>query len=129
MRDHVEIKSGTFEAHFFLTALERFRLSKLKKLFQLTASDPWGNAQAIEAIRLYISDAIPAAQEEMRAAARAYEGGWRKVDKPRSRKPDVVKQLKINEELTTAFKKAKARYERLLKIRTLYDETIGDTKH
>ena len=66
----------------------------------------------------------------MRAAARAYENGWKKEDKPRSRNPKTVEQLRINKELTARFKQAHAHYERLAASRKVFEETpFPDTKH
>ena len=52
------------------------------------------------------------------------------MDKPRSRRPTVVEQLRKNKELTAAFKKAHARYERLVSVRKVFNEILApDTKH
>ena len=59
----------------------------------------------------------------MRAAARAYEDGWHRVYDPKIR---ILK----NDELTAACRHARARYERLVRTRKVFDEILApDTKH
>lgn len=106
--DFFIIQHGSFHAAVLYSALEHLPIHNLKKLFRLAKK----------------------AQETMRAAARAYEDGWKKVDKPRSRNPKTVEQLRLNKELTVRFKQAHARYERLVASRKVFEETLfPDTKH
>lgn len=103
--DFFTIRHGSFHAAVLYSALEHLPMHNLKKLFRL-------------------------AQETMRTAAKAYEDGWRKVDKPRSRNPKTVEQLRLNKELTVRFKQADARYERLVASRKVFEETLfPDAKH
>ncbi|MBR4863066.1 MAG: hypothetical protein IKU07_00705 [Oscillospiraceae bacterium] len=130
MTGAVVIRYRTFRADISLDALENMPARNLRKLFKLAAKNRHTNESAINAIRLHLDETIPEAQDTMRAAARAYEDGWRRVDNPRSRKPSVVEQLHKNDELTSAFKKAHARYERLVSTRKVFDEILApDTKH
>lgn len=130
MTGAVVIRYRTFRADISLDALENMPARNLRKLFKLAAKDRRTNEAAINTIRLHLDETIPEAQDTMRAAARAYEDGWHKVDNPRSRKPSVVEQLRKNDELTAAFKKAHARYERLVSPRKVFDEILApDTKH
>lgn len=128
--DFFTIRHGSFHAAVLYSALEHLPIRNLKKLFRLAKKAQFENEAAIQGIRSYFDTAIPEAQETMRAAAKAYEDGWRKVDKPRSRNPKTVEQLRINKELTTRFKQAHARYERLVASRKVFEETLfPDTKH
>lgn len=128
--DFFTIQHGSFHAAILFSALEHLPLRKLKKLLLLAKKSPFENEAAIQSIRSYFDTAIPEAQEAMRAAARAYENGWKKVDKPRSRNPKTVEQLRINKELTARFKQAHAHYERLVASRKVFEETLfPDTKH
>lgn len=130
MTGAVVIRYRTFRADIFLDALENMPARNLRKLFKLAAKDRRTNEAAINSIRLHLDETIPEAQATMRAAAKAYEDGWHRVDNPRSRKPSVVEQLHKNDELTSAFKKAHARYERLVSTRKVFDEILApDTKH
>lgn len=130
MTGTVTIRYRSFRADILLDGLEIMPARNLRKLFKLAAKDRHTNEAAINTIRLYLDETIPEAQDTMRATARAYEDGWRKVTNPRSRKPSVVEQLHKNDELTAAFKKARARYERLVSVRKVFDETLApDTKH
>ena len=126
----VTIRYRSFRADIYLTALETLPLRNLKKLFKLAGQGPRTNEAAINTIRLHLNEIIPEAQAAVKSAALNYENGWRKVDKPRSRRPEVVEQLRKNKELTRAFKKAHARYERLVSTRKVFDEILApDTKH
>ena len=117
--DFFIIQHGSFHAAVLYSALEHLPIHNLKKLFRLAKKAQFENEAA-----------IPEAQETMRAAARAYEDGWKKVDKPRSRNPKTVEQLRLNKELTVRFKQAHARYERLVASRKVFEETLfPDTKH
>lgn len=128
--DFFTIRHGSFHAAVLYSALEHLPIHNLKKLFRLAKKAQFENEAAIQGIRSYFDTTIPEAQETMRAAARAYEDGWRKVDKPRSRNPKTVEQLRLNKELTTRFKQAHARYERLVASRKVFEETLfPDTKH
>lgn len=128
--DFFIIQHGSFHAAVLYSALEHPPIHNLKKLFRLAKKAQFENEAAIQSIRSYFDEVIPEAQETMRTAAKAYEDGWRKVDKPRSRNPKTVEQLRINKELTTRFKQAHARYERLVASRKVFEETLfPDTKH
>ena len=130
MTGAVVIRYRTFRADISLDALENLPARNLRKLFKLAAKDRRTNEAAINSIHRHLDDTIPEAQATMRAAAKAYEDGWHRVDTPRSRKPSVVEQLRKNDELTSAFKKAHARYERLVSTRKVFDEILApDTKH
>ena len=130
MTGTVTIRYRSFRADIYLTALETLPLRNIKKLFKLAGQERSTNEDAINTIRCHLDETIPEAQATMKAAALAYENGWRKVDKPRSRKPAVVEQLQKNRELTADFKKAHARYERLVSVRKVFNETLApDTKH
>ena len=128
--DFFIIQHGSFHAAVLYSALEHLPIRNLKKLFRLAKKAQFENEAAIQGIRSYFDTTIPEAQETMRTAARAYEDGWRKVDKPRSRNPKTVEQLHLNKELTVRFKQAHARYERLVASRKVFEETLfPDTKH
>lgn len=128
--DFFIIQHGSFHAAVLYSALEHPPIHNLKKLFRLAKKAQFENEDALQGIRSYFDTAIPEAQETMRAAAKAYEDGWRKVDKPRSRNPKTVEQLRLNKELTVRFKQAHARYERLVASRKVFEETLfPDTKH
>ena len=126
----VHIQADTFRADIYLDRLCDMTIHNLKKLFRLAKKAQFENEAAIQSIRSYFDEVIPEAQETMRTAAKAYEDGWRKVDKPRSRNPKTVEQLRLNKELTVRFKQAHARYERLVASRKVFEETLfPDTKH
>lgn len=126
----ITIKYDSFTANIYPHALAELPLRNIKKIFKLAQAARFENEAAISAINAYLSQTILQAQEAMKSAARAYNDGWRKVDKPRSRKPAVVEQLQKNRELTDAFKKAHAHYERLVSVRKAFDEILAsDTQH
>ena len=128
--DFFTVRHGSFHAAVLYSALEHLPMHNLKKLFRLTQKAQFENEATIQSIRSYFDKVIPEAQETMRTAAKAYEDGWRKVDKPRSRNPKTVEQLRLNKELTVRFKQADARYERLVASRKVFEETLfPDTKH
>lgn len=128
--DFFTIRHGSFQAAVLYSALEHLPIHNLKKLFRLAKKAQFENEATIQSIRSYFDEVILEAQETMRTAAKAYEDGWRKVDKPRSRNPKTVEQLRLNKELTVRFKQAHARYERLVASRKVFEETLfPDTKH
>lgn len=130
MADTFTIRYRLFRADIYTEALEQIPLRKLRKLFSLAAKDRRTNLAAIDTIKGYLDQHIPEAQATMRASAKAYEDGWKKVPNPRSRKPAVVEQLRRNKELTDNFNRDHARYEKLVAVRKVYMSIFAaDTKH
>lgn len=85
--DFFIIQHGSFHAAVLYSALEHLPIHNLKKLFRLAKKAQFENEAAIQGIRSYFDATIPEAQETMRAAARAYEDGWKKGGQAKEPKP------------------------------------------
>lgn len=121
----INIRSGTYSAYIILEELPNLATTKIRKLFKLMFSDPDENREAIDAISIWLSRSIPDAKAVWALASQQFTNGWRKVKNQRSRRPEVIKQLQINNQLTDAMKSAKAKYDQLVKLQSVYLEFIN----
>lgn len=125
MAETFNIHSGPFHAEINPEKLPDMSMSKIRKLFRLMLSNPDENREAIAAFPDYLKNAIVDAKAAWAIASKAFADGWRQVKKKKSRNPEVVKQLHMNNELTAMVKSTKARYDKLIKIQSIYE---GETK-
>jgi hypothetical protein len=118
----ISIGHGTFHAEISLEELPNASVRKVRKLFELMFQEPDRNCEAIDTVSVWLSGAIPDAKACWALANQNFTDGWRKIKNKRSRHPEVVKQLQINNQLTDAVKSAKAKYDQLVKLQSVYRE-------
>lgn len=116
----IHFQAGDFRADVYLDRLIDLPVTNIRKLFKLMLSEPCSNREAIEATTAYLDAAVHASNDAWGEASKEFVHGWRKVDNPKSRHPAVVEKLKNNKRLTRTVKAAKARYERWVKIQTIW---------
>lgn len=125
MRDTVFFSADTCRITLHLPKLIELPVPNLRKLFKLMLLEPWNNEEAIQTTELFIPDAVTSSKAKLQTASDAYAQGWRKVQNPRSRHPDVRKVLKENRRLTEDLKAAKALHDSWVKIQAIWLEAAN----
>lgn len=126
----VTIRYLLFRADIDLSNLAEFPPRNFKKLLRLAAKEPHRNEAAIQALGSYFSWTIPEARRQMQTAAQAYLDGYKKVENPKSRRPEVILQLSKNKRLKAEFLRTQAHHDKLIKLKDLFLEMFPtDTKH
>lgn len=130
MRDVVSFSQDTFHATIALSALLDLPVKNVRYIFSLMLWDDRVNEQAIQDTELYLENIVPDSKKAWDDASIRFQREWRLIEKPTRRrtKAEISKAAAIrarNDELTRAVKKAKAQYERWVKIQALWN----DTKH
>lgn len=132
----IYFRNQSAEFSVLLNHLPRLPMANIRKLFKLMLACPTQNDEAIQTTAAWFPEAIEAAKLDWGAATTSFSNGWRDLkcfvqELPRMLTPDerrkaVSKQRKLNQVLYSALKSAKADYERLLKIQTIFNEIKGD---
>ncbi len=124
----ITVRSGAFRADIYLDRLLDLPVTNIRKLIKLILSDTWANDEAIEQLTAYLEQSTQESKDAWKLASKEYMDGWRNVKNPKSRHPAVVEIVKNNNRLTRKVKAAKARYERWVKIKSIWADACG-TKH
>lgn len=93
----IEIHAGSYHADVLLDALPDLPINNIRKLFRIIFKAAWENPQSILSISDWIKNAIPEAESEWRAES-------------------------VKLQNTYYATKAKVRYERLMKIQSIFNE-------
>ena len=121
MDDILRIKSGSFQAEIVLDKLPRLPLANIKKLFHLLVfGDPWENRDTIDGLDSRLQRRINNAKRDWAIASQDYTDGRKFI--PQKRKYDpFAEQRRENERLIRAVKSTKARYDRWVKIKSIFE--------
>lgn len=120
MDDTVRIREGDFWAQVAIDKLPVLTLRNTRKLFHLMLTSG-ENQGSIEALREKLPAMVEAAKEHWKAASAYYAAGYHHVSNPKSRNESVRYQLRMNRGLSVAVRKAKAEYERWVKINSIFE--------
>lgn len=121
----VSLSAGSFRAQIDPEQLCRLPLYKTRRLFRLIWRHQWENWEALQALEVSLADQVSRAKEAWAAASRAYTNGWKLV--PGSARTARAKQDRANNaELAANLKRAKAHYERVVKLQTIFHTEQGN---
>lgn len=119
----IHIEADTFQADIYLDRLCDMTIPSIRKLFKLLHLYRWENERAIDRLVPYLAQAAQKSKDAWKQASADFTDGWRKVDNPKSRHPEVVETLKNNNRLTRKVKATKAQHERWVKIQAIWADT------
>lgn len=118
----VYINSGTFHAEIDSEGLPSLPVRNVRKLFKLLTSDPSSdNSEAIQTITDWLPGAVSDAKNTWGYTVALYKDGWRAVKKG-SRKDKDVEQRERNHALADSVKFAKADYDAVAKLQSIFHE-------
>lgn len=118
----VVIRADSYHAVIFLDALPQLPINNIRKLFRIMFQAAWENPQSIWTTADWIKNVIREAESEWRATSAEFQNKYRTTDDRGYFIPEAMRE-KINRPLFPPIKKAKARYERLMKIQSIFNET------
>lgn len=127
MTDSVTIRQGACTITLYLSMLPRLPklpIKNIRTLFAMVLSDPQTNEDAIDALGLFLEEAVAVSRADWSEASRTYQNEWRLIEEPvRDRTQALIRAH--NNKLLKQLKHAKASHERWVKIQTIWN----DTKH
>ena len=115
-RCHIELNCPYFIQHM--------TLAKLKKVFELMCTQAWRNEQAIDTTGRYIELCITEAKSQWHEASSKYQNGY--VDtkfRYGLTKPQKQSIERENKKLLDAVKRTKTAYDRMVKVKDLFNAT------
>lgn len=118
----VVIRADSYQAELALELLPELPLSNIRKLFHIMFRAAWENESPIQKINDWLSGAIPNAKADWVNASLDYNSNWRIVPKGYN-SAGATQRRKKNRDLTRAVKMAKADYDKLAKIQSIFNET------
>ncbi|TQI66237.1 hypothetical protein [Clostridium sp. KNHs216] len=121
-----EIRADSYHAEVMLDVLPNLPITNIRKLFQLMFRCSWENCETIQTIGDWLQEEIREAGIEWHFASAEYE--HKHVSLPGYTIPNAesikaISKLSTNRPLLSAVKNAKTRYERLMKIQLIFNET------
>ena len=126
MAELLRIRNGSFQAEIFLDKLPELQLTKTRKLFQLMLSAPEENQIAIMETPLALLAQTTQAHREWGLASMEYSRGWRKVLNKKARDKATLEALTLNRHLTANLREAKARFDRWIKIKSIFEGELKE---
>lgn len=118
----VEFAYGDFHAVVTLENIPLLPLHKIRKLFQLLLTEHFsGNSEAVETVELWLPQAIEKARNEWRQTSKNYADCCHTTDS-HGYPPSKKQQARLDRPLISAMKKAKSDFERIQKIRLIFQE-------
>lgn len=121
----VTIKADAFVLTLIPSAFETLPIVKLRKIFKPLFLHDYENANSIPAVEKVLTEITESAKLEWHIASDEYRNKFRSTD---SNGYFLTKeqQEKINRPLMTTVKKAKAQYDRAVKIQTTFNQLKGE---
>lgn len=117
----IYIDAGSFHATVALDKLPVLPARSIRKLFRLMFRFGFENREAIDTLDTWLPDAVREAKFQWQVAQGTAHDNWQTVKKGSRKKEDVVKREK-NRFLAEAVKTAKADYDAVIKIRSIFNE-------
>lgn len=101
--------------------LDRASMKNIRLALKLIAINQCYNREAIEELDRFFPDCIENLKNEWAKASREYRDGYRLFDKWHCSSTERKAIEKSNRQLLSSVKKAKARHDKMCKIKVLYD--------
>ncbi len=122
MANILTVGADKFQASILMDKLPELSLSQIRKIYTLMFQFAHENQEAIRNMENYVNEAVPAAQNALKLAAREYQSGFIYTGCVEDKK-DAKKARAVNRKLSKAVKSAKRCYERWLKIQSVWNKT------
>ena len=101
--------------------LDRASMKNIRLALKLIAQNQCDNTETIAELDRFFPDCIEKLKGEWAKASREYRDGYRLFDKWHCSSAEMKAIEKSNRQLLSSVKKAKARYDKMCKIKVLYD--------